>query len=160
MHTRHLPVALILLAALLLAACSPAGQASPTPPQEASAPGIILTISGGDTERTFTLEQLQALPVTEVESADGQYVGVRLGDLLTEAGFDLEAIATVQAVAVDGFSSTYPPELFTRQDAVLAYARKDGNLNADEAPLRMVIPGEGGRMQPRMVNRIEVSAQG
>lgn len=159
MHTRYLPVALILLAALLLAACGPAGQASPTPPQEA-APGIILTITGGETERTFTLEQLQALPVTEVESADGQYVGVRLGDLLAEAGFDLEAIATVQAVAVDGFSSTYSPELFTRQDAVLAYARKDGNLNADEAPLRMVIPGEGGRMQPRMVNRIEVSVQG
>lgn len=160
MHTRHLPVALILLAALLLAACGPAGQASPTPPQEASTPGVILTITGGEAEQSFTLEQLQALPVTEVESADGQFVGVRLSDLLAEAGFDLQTIVTVQAVAVDGFSSTYPPDLFTRQDAVLAYARKGGNLNADEAPLRMVIPGEGGRMQPRMVNRIEVTVQG
>lgn len=160
MHTRHLPVALILFAALLLAACGPAGQASPTPPQEASVPGVILTITGGETERTFTLEQLQALPVTEVESADGQFVGVRLSDLLTEAGFSLEAIATVQVVATDGFSSTYPPELFSREDAVLAYARKGGSLNDDEAPLRMVIPNEGGTMQPRMVNRIEVNVQG
>ncbi len=149
-----------LIAVLLLAACGPAEQTAPTPPQESAAPGVILTITGGETERTFTLEQLQALPVTEIESAAGAFIGVRLGDLLTEAGFNLDGIATVRVVATDGFSSTYPPELFTREDAVLAYARQGGSLNPDEAPLRMVIPDQGGSMQPRMVNRIEVSAQG
>ncbi len=160
MGTKRIGPGLILVVALLAAACSPAGQATPTQPQEAAAPGVILTIASGEEEQTFTLEQLQALPATEVESADGQFVGVRLGDLLAEAGFDLDAIATVRVMATDGFSSTYESNLFARQDAVLAYARQGGSLNANELPLRMVIPNEGGTMQPRMVNRIEVSTQG
>lgn len=145
---------LLTLLILAVAACQPGGQASPPAADEA-----VLTVQGPEAEQTYTLEQLQALPATDVQSDDGSFTGVRLVDLLGDAGFDPDQIASVRVVALDGFSSTYQADLFTREDAVLAYARAGGDLNADELPLRMVIPGQEGRMQPRQVARIEVTVE-
>ncbi len=137
----------------LLAGCGPGGGATPVPG------AIILTVTGGDIEQTYTLEQLQALAAHDVESDDGAFVGVLLSDLLSEAGFDLDRITTVRAVAMDGFSSTYDATLFRRDDAVLAYARAGGDLDGDEQPLRMVIPGQEGRMQPHQITRLEIAVE-
>ena len=144
---------LLALALVMVGGCGP-GEAAPPAPADS-----VLTVQGGDIERVYTLAQLQALTATNVESDAGSFTGVRLRDLLTDAGFDLEGIVTVRVVALDGFSSTYDAALFTREDAVLAYARAEGALDDDEQPLRMVIPGQEGRMQPRQVTRIEVATQ-
>jgi len=146
---RHVLFLFVLIVALV--GCSPNNA---TPP---AAEDTILTISGADIETTYTLEQLRGLSTTPVESDDGRFVGVRLADLLIDAGYELDQISSVRAIALDGFSSTYDPELFSREDTVLAYAREDGDLNGDELPLRMVLPGQEGRMQPRQVKAIEVT---
>ena len=151
---KTLKFALLIAIAIAVVSCNPAPAATPPAADEA-----ILTVQAGEAEQTFTLADLQAMPATEVESDDGAFVGVSLSALLAEAGFELDAVSAVSAVAVDGFSSSYDTAMFTREDAVLAYARADGDLNGDEQPLRMVIPGEEGRMQPRQVNRIEVTAE-
>lgn len=143
---------LVVSVIVLLAGCAPGGAATTPAPDE-----MLLTVRGPEVEQTYTLAELQAMPATSVESDDGTFVGVRLSDLLTEAGFDMGQIATVQVIALDNFSSTYDSALFMRQDAVLAYARQEGSLNENELPLRMVIPGQEGRMQPRQVATIEVT---
>jgi hypothetical protein len=143
-------LSVLVLLAVLVAACG--GAQTPPAPDEA-----ILTITGGESEQTYTLDQLEALDTVDVESDDGAFIGVPLRDLLADAGFDVEAIESVRLVAVDGFSATYQADRFTRADAVLAYSRAEGELTSEELPLRMVIPGEEGMMQPRMINRIEVS---
>jgi hypothetical protein len=143
---------LILMALLIVtAACGP--EATPPPADEP-----ILTVTSAEGDTTYTLAELQAMPASNIESDDGAFVGVTLTDLLAAAGFeDTAAIAEVRAIASDGFSSTYDESYFTREDAVLAYARQAGDLNSDELPLRMVIPGEEGRMQPRQITTIEVT---
>ncbi|MBN1966262.1 MAG: molybdopterin-dependent oxidoreductase [Anaerolineae bacterium] len=146
-------VSLLLVCALLITACGGGAQTPPAPD------ATILTITGGESEHTYTLAQLQALDAVDVESDDGAFVGVRLSDLLADAGFAVATIASVRVAAIDGFSSTYQADRFTREDAVLAYARADGDLTGEELPLRMVMPGEEGVMQPRMVTRIEVTLQ-
>jgi hypothetical protein len=148
-NARRLFLILILIATLVGCSSNEA-----TPP---AADDTILTISDGNNEKSYTLAELQGLPETGVESDDGSFVGVRLIDLLVHAGYDPDAITSVRVVALDGFSSTYDSELFKGEDTVLAYAREDQVLNGDELPLRMVIPGQEGRMQPRQVQSIEVT---
>lgn len=145
---------LVVLMLALLAACGPSETPTPAAPDEP-----LLTISGPDGEQTFTLEQLQALDATDAESDAGAFTGVALSDLLTAAGFDPAQVSSVNVVATDGFSRTYESDIFSRADAVLAYTRSDGPLNSDELPLSMVIPGAEGNMQPRMVNRLEVTTE-
>ena len=149
---KHNHVVLFLILILALAGCT--SQDATPPPAGAT----ILTVSGANIEKMYTLEQLQGMSETHVESDDGSFVGVRLADLLTDAGYDPEQITSVRVIAQDGFSSTYDSALFVRDDTILATARKDGNLNGDEQPLRMVLPGHEGRMQPRQVVYIEVTA--
>ena len=144
----------LVLLIVIFVGCSPATDATPL-----AGDVTVLTISGSDIEQTYTLEQLQAMTKCRSESDDGAFVGVCLHALLTETGFELSRIETVRVLAIDGFSSTYEEALFTRDDAILAYSRDDGDLLADEQPLRMVIPGEEGRMQPRQVSAIEVVTQ-
>ncbi len=146
-------VLLLLILIVAFVGCSPN---NPTPP---AAGDIILTVSGADKEKTYTLEQLRGLSETNVESDDGSFVGVRLADLLVDAGYALDQITSVRVIALDDFSSTYDSELLNREDTVLAYARKDSDLNGDELPLRMVLPGQEGRMQPRQVKSIEVTVE-
>lgn len=149
---KHHHVILFLVLIVALVGCT---STDATPPP---AGATILTVNGADIEKTYTLEQLQGLPVTHVESDDGSFVGVRLTDILTDASYDPDQITSVRVIAQDGFSSTYDSALFTREDTVLAYAREGGNLNDDEQPLRMVLPGQEGRMQPRQVVSIEVTS--
>lgn len=146
-------LSVLLVLATLIAACG--GGAQTPPPADAA----ILTITGGADDQTYTLEQLEALAAVDITSDDGDFVGARLSDLLADAGFDLETIETVRVRAVDGFSVSYNADYFMREDAVLAYTRAEGDLTGEELPLRMVIPGEEGRMQPRMINRIDITLQ-
>jgi len=90
----------------------------------------------------------------EVTSKDVIYVGVTLTALLQDAGIDPTALKAVKAVASDGFSANYEPALFTLADTILAYATTTGDLSAEEAPFRMVLPAEGGKLNPRMIVEI------
>ncbi len=78
--------------------------------------------------------------------------------LLQDAGFDLEEITEVTAIAADEFSAAYERELFSAPDTIVAYGTEEGDLAQDEQPLRMVLPEQPGRMNVRMLARIEVSS--
>ena len=115
-----------------------------------------LTVSDAENQQTLSLEAIQALPQTTATFQDVDYVGVTLPTLLEDAGVSLDDVTAIKAVASDGYSVNYEPALYTRDDVILAYAQADGPLTADDGTLRMVVPGEEGRMNVRMVVEIEV----
>lgn len=141
----------VLILTLLLAAC--ASQA--TIGKEEGSAGL-LKVTDGQTTKSYNLEALQALETAQSEDKGVDYLGVTLTTLLLDAGFDPSAIRVVKAVASDGFSANYEAALFNRTDVLLAYIRANGPLSEEEAPLRMVVPGESGKLNPRMVVEIFV----
>jgi hypothetical protein len=124
--------------------------------QQPAATGATLTVSGGDVQRTYSASDLRTFPVSLATVEGITYVGVSLTMLLEDAGFIPDQIELVMAVAGDDFSATYEPDLFMRQDAVVAYERVDADLAADEQPFRMALPGQPGRLNVRMLSRIVV----
>lgn len=139
----------LLLTLLLVVAASACGGG------EATA-DATLTVGGGGVEAVYSAAELRDLPATTATVQGVTYRGVSLRVLLEDAGFDVGEITTVEAVAEDGFSATYEAALFTSGDTVVAYERADGDLAGDEQPFRMALPEQPGRMNVRMLVRLEV----
>jgi hypothetical protein len=147
---KHRTILFLIFLALLAAlpACQPAAPAT----EEA-----VLTVSDGTTEVTYTAAELEALAAEEVTVDDVTYVGVPLATLLEVAGVDPASVSEVTAVASDDFSAAYTAEHVNRPDTLVAYGTAQGDLGEDEQPFRMVLPEEEGRLNVRMLSRIEVS---
>ena len=135
----------VLVGVLALTACAPKAQ-EPV--------AAVLKVSDGTIEKTYTADDLKALGETQAAFQDVTYVGVSLTVLLQDAGIDTTALTAVKAVAVDGFTANYDASLYAREDTLVAYARMDAPLADDEAPFRMVLPNEGGKMNPRQLIEI------
>lgn len=147
---------MLVLAAVLLVLTACGGEATPEAAAPADADGAaILTVKDGDTEQTYTREALEALPQTPASFLDVDYVGVKITDLLEDAGVDTEGMRALKATASDRYTMNYEPALFMREDVILAYAQADGPLTADDGDFRMVLPGEEGNMNVRMVVTLE-----
>lgn len=122
---------------------------------EAEVPtGPVLIVSDGTNERAYTREDLEALGAVEVDNGEAVYIGVVLKTLLEDAGIDTAAIAAVKAVAIDGFSANYDPGLFLADTTLVAYARTDGPLGDNEGDFRMIVPGQAGSMNPRLLSKL------
>jgi len=136
---------LVLVCTLALTACAPKTQ-------EAAVNG--LKVSDGTLSKTYTADDLKALGEVQVTFQGVTYVGVPLTVLLQDTGIDPTKLTAVKAVAVDGFTANYDSTLFNREDTIVAYARVDGPLGIEDAPFRMVLPDEGGKMNPRQLTEI------
>ena len=147
MKTRWILI-LILLISALLAACG--GGTAPADLPES------LVVTDGTASKDYTAADLAGLPATEASFEGTGYKGVVLGALLRDAGFDPAALRAVKVVAADGYSVNYDPALFRREDVLVAYARADGPLAADDGTVRMVVPGAEGKLNVRMLSKIEV----
>jgi len=147
---RHILTALSLLAVLLLAACAPAAEKS------APEAGESLKVSAGETQKTYSRADLEALPSTQADFKDVTYVGVAVPALLQDAGFNPQEVKAVKAVASDGFTVNYDPQQFQREDILVAYARADGDLAAEDGAFRMVLPGAEGKLNVRMLVELQV----
>jgi hypothetical protein len=138
---------LLFALALLVTACS-----SSIPTDS----GSLLRVTDGTTEELFSVKDLEALPATEATFNEVTYVGVVLSTLLIEAGFTPGDLSAVKASASDGYSVNYDPALFSREDVIVAYATVDGNLTADDGTFRMVLPGEEGKLNVRILEELKV----
>jgi hypothetical protein len=138
----------LVLLALLLVACS-----STTSQND----GASLVVTDGTTGKSFSVADLEKLPVTESTFNEVTYIGVSLGTLLEEAGFSPGDLSAVKATATDGYSVNYDPGLFTREDVIVAYSTTDGPLTEDDGTFRMVLPGEEGKLNIRMLGELKVS---
>lgn len=141
---------LMMVLVLVVSGCATSAPAD-TPSVES------LTVSDGTLSKTYTVETLKTLPETQASFKDVTYVGVKMTDLLTDAGFDPQAVKSVKAVASDDFSVNYDPALFQREDVIVAYQTADGALTAEDGRFRMVLPGEEGKLNVRMLAEIQVT---
>jgi len=136
----------VMIFALAFTACTPTPKVQDT--------ATVLKVSDGTASKTYTTDDLKVLGEAQATIQGVTYVGVPLIALLEDAGINSAALIAVKAVAIDGFTANYDPALFNREDTIVAYARVDGALAEDETPFRMVLPYEGGKMNPRQLTEI------
>jgi hypothetical protein len=137
---------ILLVLVLTLAACAP---------KQAASSGTSLKVTDGTVEKTYSVDDLKALGEVQASDKGVGYIGVTLKALLQDAGIDPTTLSAVKAVASDGFTSNYDPSQFLAVDTLVAYARADGPLAEDEGTFRMVLPDQGGQLNPRMLVEID-----
>jgi hypothetical protein len=137
----------IVIMALTLTACA---AKRPLPP------GTDLKVTAGTLEKIYTVEDLKALGAVQASDKGVAYVGVPLKVLLQDAGMDPTKLSAVKAVASDGFTANYDSSQILADDTLVAYARADGPLSADEGLFRMVLPDQDGQLNPRLL--VELNA--
>jgi len=148
---RRLIVGLFLLTVVLTACGAPTGEGAP--PQGGQPSGELVLIVGEHTV-SYTLEALQALSAVEVEYHGRTYTGVRVRDLLEDAGADPGALSSLEALANDGYHQTLGPEAFLGDNCIVAYLRDGASLSYDEGPLRLIVSGEEGQASVKMLVRL------
>jgi hypothetical protein len=117
--------------------------------------GGQLLLTDGVTEKTFSVADLRNLPETEAVFNDVTYKGVRLATLLEASQIPAADLRAVKVVAQDGFSANYDPPMFMREDVIVAYATTEGEITMDDGLFRMVLPGEDGKLNVRMLVKIQ-----
>jgi hypothetical protein len=145
-------VIILIVAIILLAACAPAAE------QEAAAPvEAALIVTAGESQQSFSMEDLQALPSGEATFKDAAYKGVTVSALLEEVSVDPDTIKTIKAIAADGYSVNYDPAQILKDSVLVAYAQADGSpLSADDGNFRMVLPDEEGKLNVRMLVELQI----
>lgn len=138
----------LLFASLLIASCSSA-------PSDVSQP-TELKLTGSETDVVYSRLELEEFESYEAEFEGVVYQGVVLSVLLENAGINPDEIKKVTAVATDGYQVTYNPDIVNRPDVIVAYATAEGDLTADDGTFRMVLPGEPGNQNVRMLAELTI----
>jgi DMSO/TMAO reductase YedYZ molybdopterin-dependent catalytic subunit len=128
----------------------------------ANAQWVVEVIGAVDNPFSFTVEDLAAMPQTEVNATllcDGAYVasglwtGVRLGYLLEQAEYR-QGAASIAFYAQDGYSSNLPIHLIHDDNIIVAYEFEGQPL---PETLRLVVPGMNGEFWIAWLTSIKVS---
>ena len=121
--------------------------------------------------KTFSLQDIQALPgasqYTTFECvsnelngnliSNAKWGGVKISDVLANAGGVQSGANYVVFYSVDGYSVGIPIEKAKMADSLLAYSMNGQDLPVKHGyPLRGVIPGLYGMMSAKWVNRVSV----
>lgn len=86
----------------------------------------------------------------------GEWVGVRLRDLLEEAR-PLDTVVDVVLRAADGYSDSIPLSVAMRPEVILAYGLNGQTLPPEHGfPLRLVVPGIYGMKNVKWITDIEL----
>jgi hypothetical protein len=115
-----------------------------------------LSLVIGSEEISFTSADLAGMTEARSEFGGSVYIGVPLLELVKFSGVDPAQVDTVKAIAVDGYSVSYGLEIFTRADVLVAYAGAEGSMSPEDGIFRMVLPGEEGKLNLRMLSTLEV----
>ncbi len=115
-----------------------------------------LLVTDGSNERRYSVEDLKALAADQATFEGTTYMGIQLAALLIDAGYDLADISAVKAVANDGFTANYGPDLINKSNTIIAYARADGAVTEDDGAFRMVLPDQEGKLNPRHLVELKV----
>lgn len=137
-------------------------------PQTVDLKSYRLKVSGEVTSPlTLTYEQVLDRPsykkVVTLYCVEGWNVrvlweGVRIGDLLSEAGFDQDA-PTVIFRCADGYTTSLPLDVVTGRNLLLAYKMNGIDLPKERGfPFQVVAEDRWGYKWARWVTEIEVSS--
>jgi hypothetical protein len=142
-------VVLSLILVVMLVGCVSGGETAVT----ADTP--LLIVSDGQTQKTYTAADLQALPQAEASFKGISYAGAPVTALLENSGFAVSDLKAVKAVAADGYSVNYDLAQIQKADVIVAYAQADGPLAEEDGAFRMVLPEEEGKLNVRMLVEIQ-----
>jgi DMSO/TMAO reductase YedYZ molybdopterin-dependent catalytic subunit len=121
--------------------------------------------------KSYSLQDVQALPQTSEYStfecvsnevngnliSTAKWTGVKISDILADAGGVQSGSIYLVFYSVDGYSVGIPLAKAMMDDSLLAYTMNDQPLPTKHGyPLRAVIPGYYGMMSPKWINRISV----
>lgn len=121
--------------------------------------------------KNYSLQNLQALPGTSQYTTfecvsntvnggligNAKWGGVKISDLLADAGGAQPSAKYVVFYGVEGYSVGIPIEKAMMDDSIVAYSMNDQPLPVNHGyPLRGVIPGFYGMMSCKWVNKISV----
>jgi DMSO/TMAO reductase YedYZ molybdopterin-dependent catalytic subunit len=143
MRIRKTILATALLALLAVAAVVAAGAVAPGAPQARGADPVVLTVTGNDQTRTFTMSQLAALTNYTgyfgfVNSAGTVYppkqvVGVKLDDVLAEVG-GMTTLNACDVGASDGYGMTFTYNQVINKSGVQFYSADGKTKEAPKSP--------------------------
>jgi DMSO/TMAO reductase YedYZ molybdopterin-dependent catalytic subunit len=136
--------------------------------QSARSPDYRLTVVNGPTTRTFTVDQLAALPQTtrslpmscvEGWSVNAEWTGVVLAELVAAVGGTSDADVRMISLEPPGpYSRTTLPARHARDSQTLIALKVNGQtLDLDHGyPCRLIAPTRPGVLQTKWLSRIEV----
>ena len=173
MKRAAVPFVCVLLAGLLFAGCTPAGQnagttASPTAAPAAASGGGVAFEGLLDGAVTMEVDELRAMKSVErsVTSLDSQgeinectAKGVLLNDFLEAYGKKQTDFNVIRATASDGYVVEIPKEVIDAEDIILAYELDGKPLDEDNAPVRIIIDNVRSLYWARMVCKVEFLSQ-
>jgi DMSO/TMAO reductase YedYZ molybdopterin-dependent catalytic subunit len=123
-----------------------------------------------DRPRTYTLDELRALPSREQFATlmcisnqvggdligNASWRGIPLADLLSDAGVRPEAV-DVLLTAFDEYTDTIPVDRALNPETLLAYEMNGEALDATHgSPVRLIVPGIYGMKNVKWLKRIEL----
>ena len=121
--------------------------------------------------KKYSMTQLQALPSMDMYdtflcvsnpvngplAGNAKWTGLKISDLIADAGGLLPGAQYIVFYSVDGYSVGLPVSKATAPDSILAYRMNDATLPVKHGyPLRAVIPGLYGMMSAKWINSIKV----
>ncbi|TDO08103.1 molybdopterin-dependent oxidoreductase-like protein [Mycobacterium sp. BK086] len=134
----------------------------------APSPDYRLTVTNGDTVKTFSVQELAALPqvthqlpiaCVEGWSANAEWTGVVLADLIKTVGAEPDSDVRMISLEPPGpYSRTVLPARHTRDAQTLIALKVNGQtLDLDHGyPCRLIAPTRPGVLQTKWLSRIEV----
>lgn len=121
--------------------------------------------------KTYNLADLASLPQTSEYStfecvsntvngnliSNANWTGVKISDLLTDAGADLTGIEYGVFYSADGYTVGLPISKVVQPDSILAYFMNGVALPVNHGyPVRAVIPGQYGMMSAKWLTHIDL----
>lgn len=147
-------ILVLVLAIALLSACASSNTPETQNPSSETTPTLV--ISAGETSKSYTRADLEALPATQATFKDVTYAGATISTLLQDAGIDPAQVKAIKAVASDGYTMNYDISQLLADDIILAYARADGDLAEEDGSFRLVLPGAEGKLNARMLVELQI----
>jgi DMSO/TMAO reductase YedYZ molybdopterin-dependent catalytic subunit len=130
-----------------------------------------LVLSGGGNSKSYTIDELKSLPgVSEYSTfecvsnlvngnliSNANWGGIRIVDLLSDAGLGTSGVQYVVFTSVDGYTVGIPISKALQTECILAYHMNGVDLPVEHGfPLRAVIPGLYGMMSAKWITRIDL----
>jgi hypothetical protein len=141
----------LLVAAVVAVVTAGAAQGSSAAPRSADV--VVLTVTGNGQTKTFTLDELKALPAytgwsglknsAGTITAPTQVTGVKLSDLLTFVG-GFSSDQSLDVRASDNYGMTFVYDAVTSGDGITMYNATTGVVEAAKAPVSLVLTYEDG----------------